>query len=60
MAMTPHPVAQRGGRSTSLLATALAAAVLVTGCKKEEPIRADTDFYKKIQEQLIRAKPGTV
>jgi parallel beta-helix repeat protein len=60
MAMTPQPVAQRGGRSASLLATALAAAVLITGCKKEEPVRTDTDFYKKIQEQLIRAKPGTV
>jgi parallel beta-helix repeat protein len=45
---------------TSLRTLALATLVLVTGCKKEEPVRAGTDFYKKVQEQLIRAKPGTV
>jgi len=51
MPLTSHP---------PLFAVLLAAAALATGCKKEEPIRADTDFYKKIQEQLIRAKPGAV
>jgi parallel beta-helix repeat protein len=43
-----------------LLAVLLATVALASGCKKEEAIRADADFYKKTQEQLIRAKPGTV
>jgi parallel beta-helix repeat protein len=51
MNLTPRPL---------LFTAFLAAAALATGCKKEEAIRADTDFYKKTQEQLIRAKPGTV
>ncbi|WP_224247791.1 parallel beta-helix domain-containing protein [Hyalangium gracile] len=47
-------------RNASLLVATLAAWVAVTGCKKEEPVRADADFYKKTQEALIRAKPGAV
>jgi parallel beta-helix repeat protein len=39
---------------------ALAALSLVPGCKKEEAARADTAFYRKTQEALIRARPGEV
>jgi parallel beta-helix repeat protein len=42
------------------LLAALVALLAATGCKKEEAVRADTDFYKKVQEQLIKAQPGAV
>jgi parallel beta-helix repeat protein len=43
-----------------LIAAALVTLVVATGCKKQEAVRADADFYKKVQEQLILAKPGAV
>jgi parallel beta-helix repeat protein len=53
-------MALHGGRSPALLAAAVATLVLATGCKKQEAVRANADFYKKVQEQLILAKPGAV
>jgi parallel beta-helix repeat protein len=60
MTETSHPSLLRGSRSPSLLAVAVATLALAAGCKKEEAVRADADFYKKVQEQLIRARPDAV
>jgi parallel beta-helix repeat protein len=45
---------------TAAFMVALVALLAASGCKKEEAPRADTDFYKKVQEQLIKAQPGAV
>ncbi len=42
------------------LVLALVALLPASGCKKEEAPRADMDFYKKVQEQLIKAQPGAI
>jgi len=60
MTETSHPRILHGGPSPSLLAAAVAMLVLAAGCKKEEAVRADVGFYKKVQEQLILAKPDAV
>lgn len=45
-------------RVVALLAASWAA---LAGCKKQPArVTADTDFYRKVQEQLILAKPGAV
>lgn len=48
------------GTVMNLFTVALVALLAATGCKKEEAPRADADFYKKVQEQLIKAQPGAV
>ncbi len=60
MTLRSLPETRRARRSTALLASVLGAFVALTGCKKEEAVRTDSDFYKKTQEALIRAKPGAV
>ncbi len=40
--------------------TSLLTLGVVPGCKKEQAPRADAAFYKKVQEELIQAKPGAV
>ena len=54
---------KRVGFSNGLALGALALAVVLTGCSKKEdagPAGVDTAFQKKLQEQLLDAKPGSV
>jgi parallel beta-helix repeat protein len=60
MAKTLVPVTAPGPHPTAWLVVALIALGAATGCKKEEQVAVDTDFYKKTQEALIKAKPGAV
>jgi parallel beta-helix repeat protein len=59
MAMNRDSEALPGRRSPAWLLAMLAVLGVAMGCKKEQA-RVDTDFYKKTQEALIRAKPGAV
>lgn len=43
-----------------LLALAAAALLFVPACSRKKAPPADTDFYRRIQAELIRAKPGDV
>jgi hypothetical protein len=40
-------MALRGGRAPALLAAVLAMLVLASGCKKQEAVRTDADFYRR-------------
>jgi parallel beta-helix repeat protein len=53
----PMLVTHSPPRILLLVAVALLGA---PGCKKAPPVKADADFYRRIQAELMRARPGDV